>query len=74
MQSVFGLAYGIMLASRYGSYIHWKCYYTGIWRYQKKRNVIFKFLLYIAILGPIVGIFVILIPHFVENFYGAYIC
>lgn len=61
-----------MLASRFGGLDWWSSYYLGHWKYEKKRNVLFKILLYILCAGLPGGILVVLIPHYVEDFYGAY--
>ena len=50
----------------------WSSYYFGQWKYDRKVNVIFKLILYILIAGFPACIFIILIPHFVTNFYGTY--
>lgn len=47
-------------------------YYFGRWEYGKKRNVAFKIILYILLIGFFIGIFFILIPNYIENGIGAY--
>ncbi len=71
--AIFGAIYGLMLASYFGSRNSWSHYYYGLWAYKKKRNIVFKILIYILLGFLTAGIFIIIIPHFVKNVYGRYI-
>ena len=69
----FGIPYGFMLAYHFGDKENWRAYFSGKWIYMKKRNIIFKILLYILFGGFFGGIFIVLIPHFIENIYAKYL-
>lgn len=71
--ALFGAIYGLMMASCIGSRSSWSHYYFGFWAYRKKRNVVFKILIYIVLGFLTAGIFIIIIPHYVKNVYGRYV-
>ena len=44
----------------------------GEWSYKRVHNIFLKLLIYIVLEGLAIGIFFVLIPHFIDDFYAKY--
>jgi hypothetical protein len=42
-------------------------FFTGQWKYESTKSMIFHLLTFLAIVGAIAGIFIVLLPHIIKN-------
>ena len=68
----FGIAYGFIIVYKLKDRDWWMCYYFGKWRYVRKRNFIYKLIIYGLTAGLSAILFIFVVPRFVKSFYPAY--